>query len=173
MQLRLKNPTEYFELILPWDPAIDTKASKIDQYLDTLDRSHLTFVAGKSPTIVHVLPASKWLVSNVIQGGGTNAKMQMDLARHSIQKITNLDNHILDSEMVENLSSPIPVWTPSNKLDPTVTTLGREILYSTEKEMLIFNLKTIQFVATVVQANAFLVPGTKQPYQALRLFYQA
>lgn len=162
--LKLKDKTKNLEVIAPWDPAIDSEKSDKKGYLETLDESKLTFKPGQQPSKLYLLPASKWLVSNVIVPNSTQAQMQLDLARHSLQKITNLKYHLIDSEIAE-LSGDIAVWQPEQKIE--LDALKKEILFSTRDDFMIFNLPTIQLIATIVQSNAFLVPGTKKPYAAL------
>lgn len=164
--IRKKDKTKQMEVIAPWDPAIDAKASDVKGYLETLDLSKLKFLPGKQPSKLHLLPASKWLVSNVVQPGSVSSA-QVDLARYALQKITNLDAHLLDPEVAE-IDAAIPVWQPENKQD-----FGfGEVLYSTRDDVMIFNLQTIQLVATIVQSNAFLLPGTEKPFAALLSLFQ-
>lgn len=156
--------TKMFEVVVPWDPAIDTKNSKMKDYSDTLDMKHLAFLPGQSPSVIHILPAAQWLANSVLQLGASQNQQYVDLARYGIQKITNLKSHLLDPQFAE-IDSAIPVWQPENKL--SVSNLKMEVYYTERDDFVIFNALVVQWVAKIILAQGFLMPGTPKPYLSL------
>lgn len=163
-----KKKTGSMPVIVPWDPAIDTKKSNLKEYLQTLDQSHLSFVAGKDPSVIHITTFPQWVVAKLMKTDYNNAQATVvSCFCYSVEKIDNPGEHLLtDSVEMEGATG---TWIPTDRAQGP----SGELIPCIDEDFALtaFNMQFMTYISSIVQKRAFLHPGTSKPYAGLLSFY--
>lgn len=159
--LRIKKKTQPMEVVVPWDPAIDTKKSDLKKYLETLEMKYLKFKSGKEPSVIHITSLSRWVMSKLVKLDVNDVNSyNLGAFRHGIERIVNLQDHLLSIDC--EIDGETGSWIPQ---EVTEGPNGSMIPTSTEEDaILFFNSEFRNFIASVVAARSNLRRGKSSPY---------
>lgn len=110
------------QLVCIWDPAIDTEASDLSEYIRTRDAKHLQYVAGTKPEIYHCRAITHDMFSWV----NAPEKPEDKFARAFYASVVKVSNFVDAQHNQRDEWAPAAVQNAGAKLDRTVDLFSKD-----------------------------------------------
>ena len=134
-----------FEVVCPFDPAIDNAGSDLDNYAEVRDMKFLKFTPGKEPT-VYVIRRLPGHIDSVI-----GSQASSDFSRYQLSFMAGV---IAVKNLYGTDGAFYPAWKPT-----WCSTLDSDAQSMTQAEFNLFPRDEVQDIGSVVWARSDLRPG--------------
>jgi hypothetical protein len=165
-----------YQIIVPWDPAIDQQNTKVEDWIEwattkQLDYSHIKMKVGETPTIIKMRNLPQATVHALEQMNLSTDQKRRMYFQYSLESIINNKQDVVEFPGLDENGNPAIEIEKGSTWQPTgVETLGdgvTKIVFVSLSELEFFSPNAIQFIGGIAEKKTNLIPGTKPDYRAL------